>query len=269
MAYTTAQDFIYAALRRIGQLRPGYTANSDLLADALSEWTVMFDGYNAKRTMAYTQPDYVFPIIGPGHGTTGNGQSFGGTGYQIGPSAADFVVNPRPNVICRMNLYMTSASPTEPTRIPINMISMEEWMNIPVIQIPAINIATTAAYDPQWPNGVIWVWPPLNGNSLEIFTWGQLVPPASLGATYTAPPGYQDVVIWNLAERLWPLVTLDIVPHKLTLAYISGKADLARQAVQAINAPMPRLRCDFRGGSRSSASCDWEMLLVGTQGGLP
>lgn len=263
MPLLTAQDYINRAFRRIGQIRPGALTNTELYADALDEWRVLFDGYNAKRTMQYTNPDYVFPVTGPGHGTTGNGQTFGGTGYQIGPTAADFVA-PRPEAIIAMNLYQTSASPTQPTRIPIQMISMEEWLTIPVIQLTPINVTTTAAYDPQWPNGVIWVWPPLNGNSLEIFTWGQLTPPATLGAAYSAPPGYADLIIWELAKVLWPLATHNLMVNKVSHQWICGQAARARDAVKAVNAPMPRMRNDFTGGSGSNAnSCDWLTTLAG------
>jgi hypothetical protein len=231
--------------------------------DALTEWQMLYDGYNARRTMAYSMPDYVFPVTGPGHGSTGNGQTFGGTGYQIGPTATDFVA-PRPVAIARMNLYMTSVSPSSPTRIPLEQISMEEWMRISVIQLTPINVTTVFAYDPQYPNGVIWVWPPLNGNSLEIFTWGQLTPPSTLASAYSAPPGYQDLIVFQLAKRLYPMCTKDVMPERRNYQLLCAEAEIARQAVAAINAPMPRIRNDFQGSRRTNAGIsDWQLLLTG------
>ncbi len=257
-----AQDYIYRALRRCGQIKPGYLSSPELLNDGLLEWKTMYDGFNAERTLNYTMPDYVFPITGPGTGTTGNGQTFGGSGYSIGPSGADFTA-PRPVTIVRMNLYLTSANPAQPSRLPISMISMEEWMNIPVIQLTPINVALVAAYDPQYPNGVIWVWPPLNGNSLEIFTWGQLTPPATLGAAYAVPPGYEELIIARLAQRLWPMCTRQVAVNRVPFEYICGQAAIAAQRVRAMNAPMPRLRCDFQSGGSGSAVSDWDLLLTG------
>ena len=101
---TTASDYIYQALRKCGQLRPGYLSNPELMNDGLNEWVSMYDGFNAQRTMAYSQPDFIFPITGPGSGRTGNGQAFGGSGYTIGPSGADFVttgLHSRPVAIAR------------------------------------------------------------------------------------------------------------------------------------------------------------------------
>jgi len=262
MALALASDYIYQALRMCGQLRPGYQSNTELMTDGLTQWQMMYDGFNAERTMQYHEPDYVFPITGPGHGTTGNGQTFFGTGYQIGPTASDFVAT-RPPAINRINLYQTSSG-AQPTRLPMAQISMDQWMNIAIIGITAINVATVFAYDPQWPNAVIWVWPPLNGNSLEIFTWGELTPPANLSDAYSAPPGYQDVVVYRLAQRLYHLCTNDVLVHKVPFGYLCGQAAKAVAKVKAINRPMPKLACDFQVGNRvSSAECSWSLLLTG------
>lgn len=262
----TAQDYIYDALRNCGQLRPGYTPGPELLADCLTRFQDQFDAYNAQRTMQYTQPDYVFPITGPGHGTTGNAQSFGGTGYTIGPTAVDFTVPFRPVAIPRMNLYMTANSPGQPARFPLAQISMEEWLSIITVQFTPTNVCTTYAYDTQYPNGVIWLWPPINGNSVEIFTWGFLTPPSTLATVMALPPGYADAIKWELTKRVWPLCSLDIMPNRLTWSQIAGQARLALQKVKRINAPSPRMVCDFRGG-RSSISgtgvADWGLLLAG------
>lgn len=319
----TAQDFIYQALRKCGQLRPGATSGSDLLADGLSEWQAMYDGFNAERTLNFTIPDYIYAIgsgtglngiygqnvqftIGPSFTfsatlTSGSttalvantagliiGQPISGTGIPASSTIQGIVTNtsitlsaaattngastitvtpsfagPRPTAIIRMNLYMTSVSPTSPTRIPLAPISAEEWANISVLQLTPINVTTVFYYDPQFPQGVINVWPPLNGNSLELFTWGQLVPPTSVGASYSAPPGYQDLIVWRLAQRLWPLCTKQIAPNKPSFQYICGQAAIAAAKVKALNAPMPKLRNDFQNGNRGVGVCDWDLLLTG------
>ena len=124
----TAGDYIRAAFRLCGQMRPGYIPPPELLAEGLQHWTMMVDGYNARRTMAYSMPDYVYPVpAAGGHGSTGNGQTFGGSGFTIGPTAPADFLGPRPEAIARCNLYLTSASPSTPTRIPLSQLSMEEW----------------------------------------------------------------------------------------------------------------------------------------------
>ena len=395
---STAQTFIYTALRKCGQLRPGATANPELMADALNEWSAMFDGYNAKRTLNYTTPDYIYPVPGTGSSAvnfTGTialgsptvlsisssaglavGQSVTGTGIpantyinsftsttvnlssnatatgtftltasNLGPGSAalatgqvlgmgftigqpfvfygnstngsatiltlntvgleinqaisgtgipansrilsvvpgvsvtlnknatvtgnngftitaDFV-GPRPEAIVRANLWMTSSSPQSPTRIPLSPISAEEWANISVLQLTPINVTTVFYYEPRFPNGVLWVWPPLNGNSIEIFTWGSLTPPATLASNYQAPPGYQDLIVYELAKRLYYMCTSEQV-LKRPWGVLAGEALMAKQAVMAVNAPMPRMVSDFHGGSLQTGVSDWDLLLTGT-----
>jgi len=174
---------------------------------------------------------------------------------------------PRPEAILRMNLYMTSVNASQPTRIPLSPISVEQWANISVIQLQAINVTTVFYYDPQFPQGIINVWPPLNGNSLEIFTWGFLTPPTSLSTVVMEPPAYQDAITYTLAVRLWPMLTKNqLVNSKESIMWLRGQAKIARDKIKAVNAPMPKLVNDFAWG-RSGGNvpvCDWGLLLTGT-----
>jgi len=324
MSLVTAQDYIKTALGKCGNMRPGYTPQIELLNEGLDEWKLLYDGFNAQRTMAFSIPDYVYPLgsntglngiygqnvqftIGPaftvdvtlqssttvlcantagliiGQYPTGTGIPSGAyiTGLAVNTSftlsvaatqsgaqtltiAASFT-GPRPEAIVRMNLFLTSSNPAQPTRIPLAPMSAEEWASIPVVQFNATDVTISFYYDPQFPQGVINVFPPLNGNSLEIFTWGFLTPPASLTATYLAPPGYADVIVWELAKRLWMRCTHSVMPNKVPLQWLCGQAARARDTVRRVNAPMPRMRNDFSGGGgRNTAVCDWTLLLTGT-----
>ncbi len=175
----------------------------------------------------------------------------------------DFI-GPRPEAILRMNLWMTSASPTNPTRLPISPISAEEWANISVLAFTPINVANVFYYDPQYPQGVINVWPPLNGNSLEFFTWGFLTPPTLLSSTITVPPGYADLITYELAKRLWPMCTKQLAINRVSHQWLCGQAKIARDKVKAVNAPMPRMANDFGGGRGGGANVnDWSTILAG------
>ena len=259
----TVQDLVSTALGYCGQMRPGAIPGPDIMNVGLKRLVAFYDTWNAERTMQYNKPDYVFPITGSGHGTTGNGQTFGGAGYQIGPTALDFVCE-RPVDIVRMNLYLTAANPAQPARIPMGRISMEEWTTIAVPDLTPINVALVYAYDTQFPNAVIWVWPPLNGNSLEIFTWGTIPAPTSLGSSVSYPPGYQEAIEWTLAQKMWPFITQTMMPNKLPLPYITGQAKKHRDRIKALNNPTPRFGSDFRASaSGRSPECSWSLLFEG------
>lgn len=225
-------------------MRPGYVVSPELLADGLVEWGSLFDSWAAERTMGFSIPSAVYPVTGPGSQTQGNG-------YQIGPTALDWV-GPRPESIVRANLVMTNVGP-QPVYIQIPMISVEEWASLAQRVIPAINVTSMAYYDPQFPNGVFNVFPPLNGNSVELYYWQALATPASLGTAYSAPPGYRDAVILSLAARLWPMCTKNMLANKSPHAYLLGKAYEACQKVRAVNRPVPRLRNDSPAGSKQGS----------------
>ena len=323
MPLITAQDYILQALGKCGQMRPGYIPQIELLQESLDEWWALYDGFNARRTMSFSIPDYIYPIgsntgldgiygpnvqftVGPAFtfaatldstttalvtNTAGLiiGQPISGSGIPADTTIQGITVNtsivmsnaatltgastitvtptfagPRPEQIVRMNLVMTSANPGQPTRIPISLIGAEEWASIPVVQLTAINVTTTCYPDYQFPQMVLNIWPPLNGNSLEIFTWGFLTPPASLTANYSAPPGYADVIIWEIAKRMWMRCTHNMMANKVSHQWLCGQASRAKAEVRAVNAPRPRLRNDFSSGyGRNVAACDWDLLLTG------
>lgn len=239
MALLLAQDYIYQALRKLGHLRAGYAAQAELMNDALNEWDTMFDAFNAERLMQFTNPDYVYPVTGPG-------SQSGGNGYQIGPTAADWV-GPRPEIIIHANLVQTTVGP-QPVYIPIKAISQEQWANLAIRQIPAVNITAVFWYDPQFPNAVFNVFPPLSGNSIELFQTGVLVPPTTLSSAFSAPPGYQDLIIKSLAQRLYYMVPKMLMPEKKPYNIIAIEAENAKDKVKAINEPLNPLGNDFKGG---------------------
>lgn len=262
MALVTAQDFIQHAFRRCGQMRPGYTLPPELLNDGMNEWQLLFDEWQAQRAMGFSVPDYLYAVNGPGSQSNGNGYLIGPTAhtapanppYTNAGGANDFQ-GPRPTMIVRANCVMTNTGP-QPVYIPMKAISAEEWASLSIRQIPAINVTSLFYYDPQFPNGVFNVFPPMQGNSIELFTSPVLFVPASLSTAYSAPPGYADAVVKSLAERLWPLVTKDMAPNKLPFATVAGYAENARLRIWTLNRPIPRLPGDFRSGSKPDGYYD-------------
>lgn len=253
MPLISGQDYIVSALRKCGQLRPGYKPGPELLDDGLNEWGMLFDSWQAERTMGFSIPQFQYAVHGPGSQSGGNGYLVGPTAHAAG-NANDFQ-GPRPESIVRANLMMTSVGP-QPVYIPIHMIGVEDWAALAIRQIPGINVTSLAYYDPQFPNGVFNVFPPLIGNSIELFTWPSFAVPATLAASYSAPPGYQDAVVYSLAERLWPMCTHNILVNKVPVTWLAGKAHAAREKVRLVNRPLPTLKSDFRGGNKPAGYYD-------------
>src|ERR1035437_9292833 len=231
-----AKNFIYMALRKCGQMRPGYPPSPELLADALSEWYTWFDELGAERNSHYSNPVYQYSVAGPGSQT-------GGNGYTIGPSGADWI-GPRPESIIRANLVFTTIGP-QPVYIPLKPLNQTQWASLAIQQIPATSVTSVFWYDPQYPNGVFNVFPPLNGNAIQIYQWGVLVPPVALTTNYLAPPGYGAMVIKGLAARLYHMVTKEAVIHLKPFAIVAAEAETALNKVRRVNRPTPQLANDF------------------------
>lgn len=264
MPLDTAQSYIYQSLRRGAVLRPGYQTNAEFMADALVEWQCAYDSWNAEQTLPYDNPTYIYAVNGAGHAALASGQVLG-MGYLIGPGAPDFD-GPVPEKILQANVWYTETT-GQPFRIGIRQVSAEQWNRIVQLQLTPINVQTVMYYERQSATqGVVWLWPPPNGNSIELLTWGVLTAPTSLMAPYAAPPAYADAIIWSLAERLVPMAMRSeiVIGKPADIMWIRGMAYKARQRVRRVNAPNPTMTNDFAGGAGhrgSDASVD--TLLVG------
>lgn len=242
----TAQDVIYSALRRIGSLRPGYTAPPELMADALTEWQAIADNWNTDQTFQVSNPDTYYNISTSG---------FAGNSYQytIGPSAsgADLICPQaaRPVSIRRANWVWKINTPTQPQRLHIRLIDESEWMSIIQLPIPGALMAIYMWYDPQYPLGVINLWPPVQpGNQIELYTWGQLTWPAALGTTVVFPPGYFQATRLTLAEMLIAMAPrFEFTKMNPDINRLPALALKARQDIQRVNRVTPRLVSDMHG----------------------
>jgi hypothetical protein len=250
VALANGQAVIIQALRKLGQVRAGYTPPPELLADGLNEWITLFDEWATDRTMGFSIPTYVYPVLGPGSQSSGNG-------YLLGPTATTALATPttnaggandwngpRPPIIVRANLKFTSGT-GQPVYIHLRPISAEEWAGLSIRVITAINVTNVFYWDPQFPNGVFNVFPPLSGNAIELFCSQALAAPATLATAYSAPPGYLDAVIKSLAERLWSMIPSSVCPNKRSPEWLAGSAYEACQKIQMLNRPIPMLASDF------------------------
>jgi hypothetical protein len=246
---------MYLALRRIGHLRPGYQPSPELLNDLLLEWQLLFDALNTDRNTYYAIPSVTYPITGPGSQTNGNG-------YEIGPTAADWV-GPRPESIIQANLVMMNV-PNMPVYLPLISLTAEAWASLSILQIPPIQVTSMFWYNPTWPNGTFNVFPPLApGNSIQLYTFGVLEAPTSLTDAYGGPPGYAEMVVCCMAVRAYPLISKHLSVITRDLRELKTEAYVAIRRVESINRPLQRLGTDFP-SRRNNALPAFDRLLIYT-----
>jgi hypothetical protein len=250
---STAADYINGrVLRHMAQLRPGWTASPELQQDILQEWLALVDELNAESDMAVSIPQYTYPITGPGY--LGNNRD-----YKLGPGAPDFN-GPRPSTILKAALLITTTTPN--TRIPIRVMPWDEYADIPVLTIPATGIATELYIEETFPVAILHFSPPINANSLQIWTSGVMVAPAVLATVVagTFPPGYENYFVYTLAHRCQYLATKEMGPRN---PLIGAWALRAKQRLQNINRTNPECRSDFQTGHSRAGTTSGNLTLIG------
>ena len=100
--------------------------------------------------------------------------------------------------------YLTHAWVRDATGqdIPVRILDQNEWDLIPLKNTPG-TYPTQAFYNPQYPQGVLNLWPnPQTTYRQYIESMQQLAAFANLNATVSLPPGYEEALHFNLALRL-------------------------------------------------------------------
>lgn len=186
----------------------------------------MLDTFNAKRLMVYSIQSSTnsFQLVADQDE------------YTIGTSGTPDFTDYRPVKIENANILNTTADPDE--RWPVAILGQKEWANRYITR--EYEYPTALYYEPTYPNGTIHLFDiPDTAHYLELFMWQEFPSIADEAATVVYPPGYEEVLVYTLAERL---------------ALIYGRpftADLQRMkrnalaAVQSLNSPVPYMSTDY------------------------
>lgn len=215
-----ASGLINAAAKAIGYLGPGRSLSNSEATDALLVLNGMIDSWRSQSLFVYTVSSATY-VLTPS-------QYY----YTIGPSGADFTAD-RPTRIVSANIVLTSSTPN--VHVPLQILDDQEWASLRVREIPT-TLPTKLYNDGAYPNSSLYLWGyPSAANSLELWTWKQLAVISSLATTVALPPGYQDALMYSLAERLaiqWGR------PIPQSVEVLAGKA---RAFIKAANSQAPKL----------------------------
>ena len=227
VAESTALDIITAALIEIGVLAQGETASASDSAFCLGKMNRMLGSWNTRRLYCYCIAHATYDIVT-------SKQS-----YTIGPSAADFIAL-RPIKILAANMIITSATPD--SRFPLEVINVDDYNQIsaPALSAP---YPSTLYYQATYPNGTLWPhpYPTDTANSLELFAYTQLAQFINLTQRISLPAGYEDAIVYSLAEALCPSYGR---PVTVELAMLARQA---RSNVQSLNVQTPKVVTDAPG----------------------
>lgn len=222
-ATRTVRDLVQRAMRVATILGAGETADADDASDALLSLNLMLDAWQADQLFAYSIEETTKAL------TAGVGT------YTIGP-AADIPMTPRP-----VNIEWAFTRDAQNYDRQIDIEPNQVYASIVLKSLGNI-YPQVLFFNPDYPVGSVNLWPlPNAGLTLHLGTWVILTEYASLNDTVSVPPGYEDAMVFSLAERLCPEYGKSVSND------LAKQAQLARARVMGNNLPDERVACEFKG----------------------
>ena len=226
----TAQTLIEDALKELGAIQVGESITDDEAQDALRALNYLLDSQSLEHL-------YIYDITTISHTLTVNDGS-----YTIG-SGGD-IATTRPVSIRQAWVEDTVGSDT--VRYPLQVIKQHEWN---LIQIPTTtsNLPDKLFYDPQFPLGVVNLYPvPTKAVTLKMDAELQLSNFSALTTTFSMPLGYYRMLKFNLAIEIAAPFGLSVPRRVEELARMATSNVKRRNSRPPIAQVDPALR--VRGG---------------------
>lgn len=188
---TTALDLIQTALEKLRIYSPGQPVNAADSARALTQFQRMMDRWSNQPYACIANTEQSFPLV-PNQGA-----------YTIGTSGGANVNLPRPLKI-PTGYGAAYLVDTNQFRYPVEVIEQDRWNQIGTLTINS-QIPSAMFYDPQFPLGIINVYPlPSLAYTLFFDSRLQLAAVPLLTTPITLPPGYEAAIENNLCVELKP-----------------------------------------------------------------
>lgn len=186
---TTASDLINDALTMVGQLAEGEQPSPETAQNSLRRLNSMVASFNNETLIIYEQQEEVFTFpANVTYRTIGVGANFDTTWpIQILPST-----------------FSRSATVAPGVDFSLEVINQAQYNSIPVKDSTVTGpYPQVLYYDRAYPVGKLYIWPVLtNSVELHLCSQKQLASFANLTTALTLPPGYEEMLTYNLACRL-------------------------------------------------------------------
>lgn len=208
----TAGELITGALRLIGVLAEGETANADTANDCLTAMNQMLDSWSAERLSVYSTQDQTF---------TWPANTISRT---LGPSG-DFVGN-RPILLDDSTYFKVNN-----LSYTIQQINQEQYNGI-ALKTATSTYPQVMFVNMTMPDIEVYLYPvPTSALEFHFVSVEELTQPALLSDTLVFPPGYLRTFRYNLACELAPEFGLEASPS------VKRIADVSKRTLKRINNP--------------------------------
>jgi|SRR5579872_4295967 len=234
----SATDFIKSALRLVGALRSGLNLTNDELNDCKLVLNSMLDAFSIERTeipaitvQSLDQNQKALSLVA-------NQQS-----YKLGnvSQTEDFLLA-RPSRLERVSI-LYSASQQTPVELPMEMVDDVGWQGIANKSTPSLlpQVCFVDQSNAVFPDMVLWFWPvPTQANPVILYLWTVLQQFADLGVQFLFPPGYPEMLRFNLAVRLAAEFPCDLQKFQI----VQKLAEQSKARVAGINVRAKEATCD-------------------------
>lgn len=210
-------------ITRAGQAL-GYTGRGEVLSaadanDGLSTFNGMLDSWSGEGLASYANQTITHSL------------AIGTQSYTIGSGGT--INTTRPDNI--VQAWITDFSSLD---FPMSVVPQNQWNDI-VMKGNTSQIPQVLFYDPQYPLGIVYVFPtPLIGYTLKFNAILQQSTFSSLPMTITSPPGYERAYILNLALEMitagFPCMLPDKEYVRLVENASEAKANIKRKNIKDV-----------------------------------
>lgn len=204
-------DLIQASLEELGVYAPGETIATADQTRAFNALNQFMDVCANHSQLSYAITEQSGPLV------------IGQSAYTIGSGGNFNMLRPLRIITGPGAAYVQDANSNN---YDVDVVERDRW-NMIGDRTTTSQIPTTIFYDPQYPLGIINVFPvPLAAYTLFWDSYLQIGQFAAVGTTIALPPGYIDMLQHNLAVRLGPFFKNQPVSQDIK--------DLARETLAAV-----------------------------------
>lgn len=191
--------------------------------DLLLSLNLMLDAWQADRLFAYAVIEQQLAI------------TLGQTSATIGPGG-NINVAVRPP-----KLEYAFTRDAQNFDRQMDLLTQDQFVAITLKSI-GNTFPSAAYYVPEYPLGrLTWWQAATSGLTLRVGLWNLITEFPDLNAAVSVPPGYEDAIVYSLAERACTEF------EKPVSASLAKLASMARARIKSNNLPTPTVPCEFTG----------------------
>ena len=184
----TPRTLLQATYEMMKVYAPGVPMSSADAARGLAEMNMMLDEWSNEKLTCYANVEQSF-VLQPGVNS-----------YTIGAGGVINLTRPLTINTREGSAYLMD---TNANRYPIDVIEQDKW-NLIGLLTESSNFPNIMFYDPQYPLGIINVFPqPTMAYTVYFDSRLQLADMANLDTSFSLPPGYSSAIKNNMLIRLW------------------------------------------------------------------